>query len=63
MPTKPGAHQSFESEVNPGGLIFWWALGGNDLRALKVIEHTRAPICRNAQDKYRLLWAARKQLT
>ena len=63
MPNKTGAHQSFESENNPGGLIFWWALGGIDLGALQVIKRRRAPICRNAQDKYRLLWAARKQLT
>ena len=32
---------------NPGGLRFWWALGGNDLGALEVIERKRAPICRN----------------
>ena len=46
-PTKTGAHQNFESEDDPGGLIFWWALGGNDLGALEVIERTRAPIRRN----------------
>ena len=48
VPTKTGAHQRFESEDNPGGLIFWWALGENDLGALKVIERMRAPIFRNA---------------
>ena len=48
VPTKTGAHQRFENEDNPGGLIFWWALGGNDLGALEVIKCTRAPICRNA---------------
>ena len=56
VPTKTGAHQTFESEYNPGGLIFWWALGGNDLGALKVIKRTRAPVCRNALRLYLWLW-------
>ena len=49
VPTKTGAHQRFESEDNPGQLIFWWALGGNDLGALEVIERMKTPICRDTR--------------
>ena len=44
------AHQD-----NPGGLIFWWAVGGKDSGALQVIEHRRAPVCRNAGAKQKNL--------